>query len=153
MVKDKFQCSMYKAYRFVGDWSACKRATKLMKKNGVKLIFLQNKNQLWQPSDKIILFHYYFAIYIYQVFMFSDYFQGWDDVSFHGSPQIPTPNLDGLANNGIILNNYYVQHICTPTRSAIMTGRYPIHTGSIDVQWNLYITKGQGSGKIYLLHV
>ncbi|XP_073245668.1 arylsulfatase B-like [Porites lutea] len=54
---------------------------------------------------------------------------GWDDVSFHGSPQIPTPNLDGLANNGIILNNYYVQHICTPTRSAIMTGRYPIHTG------------------------
>ncbi|CAH3038820.1 unnamed protein product [Porites evermanni] len=54
---------------------------------------------------------------------------GWDDVSFHGSPQIPTPNLDGLANSGIILNNYYVQHICTPTRSAIMTGRYPIHTG------------------------
>ena len=36
-----------------------------MKKNGVKLIFLQSKNQLWQPSDKIILFHYYFAIYIY----------------------------------------------------------------------------------------
>lgn len=54
---------------------------------------------------------------------------GWDDVSFHGSKQIPTPNLDGLANSGIILNNYYVQHICTPTRSAIMTGRYPIHTG------------------------
>ncbi|KAL9955593.1 hypothetical protein ACROYT_G036935 [Oculina patagonica] len=47
---------------------------------------------------------------------------GWDDVSFHGSKQIPTPNLDGLANSGIILNNYYVQHICTPTRSAIMTG-------------------------------
>ncbi|KAJ7390443.1 hypothetical protein OS493_025143 [Desmophyllum pertusum] len=54
---------------------------------------------------------------------------GWDDVSFHGSKQIPTPNLDGLANSGIILNNYYVQSICTPTRSALMTGRYPIHTG------------------------
>ena len=55
--------------------------------------------------------------------------QGWDDVSFHGSDQIPTPNIDKLANDGIILNNYYVSPICTPTRSAIMTGRHPIHTG------------------------
>ncbi|XP_020620265.1 arylsulfatase B-like isoform X2 [Orbicella faveolata] len=56
---------------------------------------------------------------------------GFDDVSFHGSKQILTPNLDGMANSGIILNNYYVQHICTPTRSALMTGRYPIHTGTL----------------------
>lgn len=71
--------------------------------------------------------------FYYKKFFDSDYllyFQGWDDVSFHGSEQIPTPNLDALANSGIILNNYYVQSICTPTRSAIMTGRYPIHTGA-----------------------
>ena len=55
--------------------------------------------------------------------------QGWDDVSFHGSDEIPTPNLDALAYDGILLSNYYVQPICTPTRSALMTGRHPIHTG------------------------
>ncbi|XP_071494944.1 arylsulfatase I-like isoform X2 [Diadema antillarum] len=54
---------------------------------------------------------------------------GWNDVSFHGSSQIPTPNIDALAQEGVMLTNYYVSPICTPTRSAIMTGRHPIHTG------------------------
>ena len=53
---------------------------------------------------------------------------GWSDVGFHGSV-IKTPNIDNLAREGVILDNYYVQPLCTPTRSALMTGRYPIHTG------------------------
>nr|XP_054761305.1 arylsulfatase B-like [Lytechinus pictus] len=68
---------------------------------------------------------------------------GWDDVSLHGSSQILTPNIDGLAQEGVTLTNYYVSPICTPTRSAIMTGRHPIHTGmqhdtiAADEPWGL----------------
>ena len=54
---------------------------------------------------------------------------GWSDVGFHGA-QINTPNMDKLAFEGVILDNYYVQPICSPTRGALLSGLYPIHTGS-----------------------
>ena len=58
---------------------------------------------------------------------------GWSDVGFHGS-KIKTPNMDKLASEGVILDNYYVQPICSPTRSALLSGRYPIHTGMDFIQ-------------------
>ncbi|CAL8254167.1 unnamed protein product [Lota lota] len=54
--------------------------------------------------------------------------QGYGDVGYHGS-EIRTPVLDQLAGEGVRLENYYVQAICSPSRSQLMTGRYQIHTG------------------------
>uniref|UniRef100_I3M6Q3 Arylsulfatase B n=1 Tax=Ictidomys tridecemlineatus TaxID=43179 RepID=I3M6Q3_ICTTR len=53
---------------------------------------------------------------------------GWNDVGFHGS-YIRTPHLDALAAGGVLLDNYYTQPLCTPSRSQLLTGRYQIHTG------------------------
>lgn len=53
---------------------------------------------------------------------------GFADLSFKGS-DIKTPNLDALAKSGIVLENYYGLHVCTPGRAALMTGRYPMRYG------------------------
>lgn len=53
---------------------------------------------------------------------------GWGDVGYHGS-RIHTPNIDNLAKNGTRLNQFYVQPVCSPTRGALMTGRYPMRLG------------------------
>ena len=53
---------------------------------------------------------------------------GGTDVGWRGS-EFPTPNIDALAYSGIRLENYYVQPVCSPTRTAFMTGRYPLRTG------------------------
>ncbi len=61
------------------------------------------------------------------VFIMSDD-QGWADVGFHGS-EIQTPHLDRLAAEGARLEQFYVQALCSPTRAALLTGRYPIRYG------------------------
>jgi len=53
---------------------------------------------------------------------------GWKDVGFHGS-DITTPHIDRLAQAGARLEQFYVQPMCTPTRAALMTGRYPFRYG------------------------
>ncbi len=54
--------------------------------------------------------------------------QGWKDVGFHGS-DIRTPNLDELARGGVQLDQFYAQPMCTPSRAALLTGRYPHRYG------------------------
>ncbi len=58
------------------------------------------------------------------VFILADDY-GWNDIGYHGS-EIKTPYLDSLASYGVKLENYYVQPICTPTRSQLMSGRYQV---------------------------
>jgi len=56
---------------------------------------------------------------------------GWDDIGYN-SNEISTPNLDRLSSQGVRFERYYTQPVCTPSRTSIMTGRYPIHTGMQD---------------------
>ncbi|SIN96146.1 Arylsulfatase A [Singulisphaera sp. GP187] len=53
---------------------------------------------------------------------------GWGDVGWHDS-EIKTPHLDKLAASGTRLEQFYVQPVCSPTRAALMTGRYPMRHG------------------------
>ena len=68
------------------------------------------------------------------VFVLADDY-GFNDVSYHARKNgndtniIETPHMDALAGSGVKLENYYVQAVCSPTRAAIMTGRYATHTG------------------------
>ena len=66
------------------------------------------------------------------VLVFLDNF-GWGEPGFNGGGIIrgaPTPRLDKLASEGIRLTNFNVESQCTPSRSAIMTGRYAIRSGN-----------------------
>lgn len=53
---------------------------------------------------------------------------GFADVGFR-SPELATPTIDQLAREGAELEQFYVQPMCTPTRAALMTGRYPMRYG------------------------
>ncbi len=54
---------------------------------------------------------------------------GWSDLGCQGSTYYQTPNIDALANQGVRFTNAYAAcAVCTPTRAAIMTGKYPART-------------------------
>ncbi len=56
--------------------------------------------------------------------------QGWADVGFNGAKDIPTPNLDRIAQEGVIFENGYVSHpYCSPSRAGLLTGRYQARFG------------------------
>jgi arylsulfatase A-like enzyme len=55
--------------------------------------------------------------------------QGYGDLSLHGNPHLRTPNLDRFAGQSIRFEHFYVHPFCSPTRAALLTGRWPLRTG------------------------
>ncbi|MEX0321671.1 MAG: arylsulfatase [Puniceicoccaceae bacterium] len=56
--------------------------------------------------------------------------QGYGDLGCHGNPILKTPNLDRLYDEAVRFTDFHVSSFCTPTRAALMTGRYPGRTGA-----------------------
>jgi arylsulfatase A-like enzyme len=54
---------------------------------------------------------------------------GYADVGYASGSGMLTPNIDSLRASGVALDRYYAQPVCSPTRSALMQGRFPFRTG------------------------
>ncbi len=55
--------------------------------------------------------------------------QGYGDVGAHGNSMIATPSMDSLREQSVRLTDFHVDPTCSPSRSALMTGRYSTRTG------------------------
>ena len=53
---------------------------------------------------------------------------GWNDLQFRNG-LMRTPVIDGLRKQGVSLNQYYVQPVCSPTRGSLLSGKFPLHLG------------------------
>merc|ERR1719382_835106 len=64
---------------------------------------------------------------------------GWNrDQSPAPSKEVQTPILDQLVEEGVQLTRFYVYHMCSPTRSALQTGRLPMHVNMINSNPTIY---------------
>lgn len=77
----------------------------------------------------------------------------WNDCGVYGNPTVRTPNIDQLAKDGMLFEHAYLTaNSCSPSRSSIITGRYPHNTGAEQLHWPLpsasvtFVEKLKGAG-------
>jgi arylsulfatase A len=64
------------------------------------------------------------------------------DLNCYGSDDLSTPNLDGLADEGVRFSQFYVAAaVCSPSRGALMTGRYPLRNGITNNSMSLHASE------------
>jgi arylsulfatase A-like enzyme len=71
---------------------------------------------------------------------------GWNSIGYEDfDMSFATPTLTSMSSKGIIMDSYYAQEVCTPSRAALLTGRYPLTIGmqngvvSTEGEWGLNI--------------
>ena len=80
------------------------------------------------------------------IFIYADDL-GYGDVGCYGARAIRTPNLDRMAREGLRFTSFYsVSPVCTPSRAALMTGRYAARMGSQQMHLSNVLTAGDKAG-------
>lgn len=67
--------------------------------------------------------------------------QGYADLGCTGNPWLKTPHIDAFSEQAVRCNDFHVSPLCTPSRGAIMTGRYPVRNGAWATAWGRSILK------------